>query len=99
MNKLIIIGLFIAFVGAVLAPYLAVTTPDGLEKTLETIKNPGIEEKAAIESPMPDYKVPFLGDSPMSTTVAAIIGMLLVFGLSYGIGLIIKKRKNKENTE
>jgi len=92
-KQLIIIGVIIAIVIAVLAPFLASTNPDGLESTAEKILNPGVEEEAAIESPMPDYIIPSLGeDNPISGAIAIVIGVIIVFGLAYGLGYVLKKR-------
>lgn len=94
MNKFIILGLTIAILVAVSAQFFAATDPDGLESTLEKIKTPGIEEKSSIESPMSDYKISFLGDSPISHILAAFIGIFMLFGLVYGVGMVLKKRKS-----
>jgi len=93
MNKMIVVGLAIAFVVGILAPFLASTNPDGLESAAEKIIRPGVEEGAVFESPMPDYIIPSLGESPISGVVAIVIGVLIIFGLSYGVGLALKKKR------
>lgn len=91
-KKFIIIGILIAVVIAVLAPFLASSNPDGLESTAEKIINPGISDEAVIESPMPDYIIPSLGEEPISGSIAIVIGVIVVFILAYGLGLGLKKK-------
>lgn len=93
MNKMIIVGLAIALIVAILAPFLASTNPDGLESAAEKIMQPGVEEGAAFQSPMPDYIMPSLGESPISGVVAIVIGVFIIFGLTYGVGLALKKKR------
>lgn len=40
---------------------------------------------------LPDYTIPFLGNSGMSTILAGMVGVLIVFGVAYGIALINRK--------
>lgn len=40
---------------------------------------------------LPDYTIPFLGESPISTILAGAIGVLIVFAVAYGVALIIKR--------
>jgi cobalt/nickel transport protein len=98
-KKFIIIGLLVILVIAVLAPFLASSNPDGLESTAEKILLPGVSDEAIHESPMPDYIIPSLGENPISSAIAIVIGVLVVFGLAYGIGYILKKNSKKEKDE
>ncbi len=93
MNKTIVIGLTLVILVAILAQFFAATDPDGLESTLAKIKNPGVEEKTLFNSPMQDYKIPFLGESPFSGAFAAVIGIFIIFGVVYSIGIVLRKRK------
>ncbi|MBZ9570797.1 PDGLE domain-containing protein [Methanobrevibacter sp. TMH8] len=95
-KKFIIIGLVIAILIAVLAPFLASSNPDGLESAAEKIINPGVSDEAVHESPMPDYIIPSLGESPFSGGLAIIIGVLIVFGLAYGLGYVLKRRNHQK---
>lgn len=95
-KKFIIIGLLVAILIAVLAPFLASSNPDGLESTAEKILNPGIEEGGIYESPMPDYIVPALGEEPVSGSIAIVVGVIITFIIAYVIGYLVKNRnKNK----
>jgi cobalt/nickel transport system permease protein len=40
---------------------------------------------------LPDYTIPFLGDSGLSTILAGMIGVLVVFGAAYGAALINRR--------
>lgn len=93
-KQFIIIGLVIAIVIAILAPFLASSNPDGLESAAEKIMLPGVSDEAAFESPMPDYIIPALGEDPISGSIAIVIGVIIVFGLAYGLGYLLKKRNN-----
>jgi cobalt/nickel transport system permease protein len=81
-----VLGAVIVAVGiaALLSPW-ASAWPDGLERVAEQL---GFGARAAgepaIAAPLPDYAVPALGQSGMSTAAAGVIGTLLVFGAGYG---------------
>jgi len=91
-KQLIIIGLVVAIIIAVLAPFLASSNPDGLESVTERILPQGVSDEAIHESPMPDYIIPSLGEDPISGSIAIVIGVIIVFALAYGLGYILKKR-------
>ncbi|MDR1819496.1 MAG: PDGLE domain-containing protein [Methanobrevibacter sp.] len=91
-KKLLIIGLTIAIVIGILAPFFASTNPDGLESTAEKLNPNALESKPFINSIMPDYNIPGLGETPFSGVIAIFIGVIIVFALAYGIGILLKKR-------
>lgn len=93
-KQFMIIGLIVAIIIAVLAPFLASSNPDGLESSAEKILLPGVGEKAIHESPMADYIIPSLGEDPISGSIAIVIGVVIVFALAYGLGYLLKKRNN-----
>lgn len=75
---------------AVLIPF-ASSDPDGLEKVAETL---GIEEtESPSASPMPDYTVPTIENSYISTLAAGILGTFLVLGAALVLGMAIKSEK------
>ena len=94
-KQFIIIGLAVAIIIAILAPFLASENPDGLESATEKLLLPGAGEEEIHESPMPDYIIPSLGEDPISGSIAIVIGVIIVFGLSYGLGYLLKKKKNQ----
>lgn len=91
-KQFIIIGLAVAIVIAVLAPFLASSNPDGLESAAEKVLLPGVSDEAVHESPMPDYIIPSLGETPISGALAIVIGVIVVFALAYGLGYLLKRR-------
>ncbi len=84
-------GIAIALFLVLLAP-LASASPDGLERVAEDIGFIGAANSAPYEL-LPDYTIPFLGQTSLSTIVAGIIGALVVAGLVYLIGRSIVGRR------
>lgn len=86
-----LVGLSLAvLVVAVLAP-LASSDPDGLERVAIDV---GFAEQGtdpAFEV-LPDYSVPFLGDSTLSLIVAGVIGVLLLFAMMWLLGRVLVRR-------
>jgi cobalt/nickel transport protein len=85
----IMVGVGIAIIIAVAAPYLASSNPDGLESTAEEFEEAEEKEDPVYESPMPDYIIPGLGDDQQSGAVSIAIGtvimLVIVFVIFYGI--------------
>jgi cobalt/nickel transport system permease protein len=70
---------------------LASASPDGLERVAEDF---GFLE-AGMDAPyqiLPDYTIPFLGETALSTIVAGVVGALVVLGLMFLLGGLLKKR-------
>jgi hypothetical protein len=86
-----LVGLSLAvLVVAVLAP-LASSDPDGLERVAIDV---GFAEQGtdpAFEV-LPDYSVPFLGDSTLSLIVAGVIGVVLLFAMMWLLGRVLARR-------
>jgi cobalt/nickel transport system permease protein len=80
LGSLVILGL-ILFV----LPF-ASRWPDGLERTAAAL---GFDSRAlsrqVVSSPLADYRVPGIGSLPLATALAALVGALLVFGVSFVI--------------
>jgi cobalt/nickel transport protein len=91
-KNLLIIGLVVAVVIGILAPFLASSDPDGLESTTEKLNPNALESEPAFNSIMPDYIIPELGDGPFSGVVAIFIGIIIVFVLAYGVGILLRKK-------
>ncbi len=72
----IIGGAIAALIVVVLSP-LASADPDGLERVAEDMGFIERGQSAPYEI-IPDYTVPFLGETPLSTIVAGLIGVLVV---------------------
>lgn len=75
-------GLLISLGLALFISPFASSSPDGLDKTAETL---GFEEHASaiLPAPLPDYEFNFLGLSAVGTSIAGLIGTLLVFVLAW----------------
>ena len=84
-------GISIALFLVLLAPF-ASASPDGLERVAEDVGFIGAANSAPYEL-LPDYTIPFLGPTSLSTIVAGIIGALVVAGLVYLIGRSIVGRR------
>jgi len=72
-----IIGGAIAALIVVLLSPLASADPDGLERVAGDMGFIDLGQSAPYEI-IPDYTVPFLGETPLSTIVAGLIGVLVV---------------------
>jgi cobalt/nickel transport protein len=91
-KQLIIGGIIIAILIAVGSAFFASSDPDGLEKSIEEIL-PDFEDEHLIESPMPDYVIHSIGENPVSSSIAIIVGIIIVFILAYGLGYLLKRKK------
>jgi hypothetical protein len=86
-----IVGLLIALAVTLISP-LASAWPDGLERVAE---DKGFIEDAqdAPYEVIPDYVFPGVGNEAVATILAGIVGTLVVFGLAYGLGVLLKRRE------
>ena len=90
-KKIVLAGLAVCIIIAVLAPFIASSNPDGLEKTAQDVST--TEESGVYEAPMPDYTIPFLGeDNPYGGIIALIIGILITLALAYIAAFALRKR-------
>ena len=83
-------GLLIALAITFFSP-LASPHPDGLERVAEDEGFIGRAENAPYEV-MPDYVFPGIGNENAATIVAGLAGTLGVFGLSYGLARLLRKK-------
>ena len=93
--KFFYIGIAIAFLLAVLAPFLASPDPDGLESAaggiVEESKMSQIEAtEPVVSSPMPDYSIEGLGKGGEVAAIA--VGTLAVLAISLGLGKVFSKK-------
>jgi len=86
----VVAGLLIALVVAVLSP-IASADPDGLERVAIDM---GFEEIAAAPpyEVLPDYVVPLLGETPVSTIAAGVLGVLVVAAVAIIVGRLLRQR-------
>lgn len=93
-RNLVIAGIVICIVIAGLAPFIASSNPDGLEKSAQQLNTK--EEANNYQAPFADYNFPLLGNGPYSGALAIVIGILIVLGLGYLVAYIFKRRKPPE---
>ena len=94
MDKRIIgIGLLVALSLAVFVAPFASPWPDGLERVAE---DKGFIELAetqpVISSPVPDYAWPGIRNERLATSIAGLVGTLMLCGLGFGLGYLLKKK-------
>jgi cobalt/nickel transport system permease protein len=86
----VVAGVVIALVVVLLSP-LASASPDGLERVAEDMGFISAGQSAPYAI-IPDYTVPFLGETPLSTIVAGAIGVLVVLALAFLAGRSLQKK-------
>lgn len=88
-GRWVVAGLVIALAMTLFSP-LASEFPDGLEWVAEQV---GFIETAQ-DAPyqlLPDYTIPFLGETAVSTILSGIIGALLVAAITYALGRMLQR--------
>jgi len=90
--KVVLPLLLITLLLAVALSPVASSLPDGLEKVSKRL---GFADRSTPEpllsSPLPDYSVPALGESALSTSVAGVIGVLTCFLFPFALYLLRRK--------
>ncbi len=82
--KMAILALVCALV---VAPF-ASSFPDGLESALSEAGH--AETEPVLSALLQDYTIPALGDSPISVSLAAIIGIIAVMVLAFGVNYLAR---------
>ena len=97
MKKTIYWGLIISLILAALLSPFASVWPDGLEKVAAKLGFLGRGEGRQIfNSPLSDYTIPGVKNGAFSVALAGLVGTLLVFGVAYGAGKLIKRGSQTE---
>ena len=91
-----IIGLALAVVVAFFSP-LASPHPDGLERVAEDHAFLDRAQDSPYEI-IPDYVFPGIANEAVATILAGVVGVLVVFGLTYGVAVLLKRRHADELT-
>lgn len=91
-------GLGIAALVVLLLAPIASPSPDGLERVSE---DQGFVAQAqdAFYSILPNYMVPGLDDAAISTVVAGLIGVGVVFLLMWSLGMFLARRRQAGDRE
>lgn len=93
----VVAGLIVTLVVVLFSP-LASANPDGLERVAEDLGFIGLGANAPYAI-LPDYTIPFLGETSLSTIVAGAIGALAVATVAVGVGRLLRRRPAKPATE
>lgn len=88
----IIAGVVVSLIVVLLSP-LASANPDGLERVAIDAGFINAGQAAPFEI-IPDYTVPFLGETPISTILAGAIGALIVLGIMVVTGRSLQKKSS-----
>jgi cobalt/nickel transport protein len=94
-TKFLYIGIALALLIAILAPFLASPDPDGLESAagnlIEESKMSILEKMdPAVSSPMPDYSIEGMGKT--GEVLAIVLGTLAVLAIGFGLGKVLNKK-------
>jgi len=84
-------GIVVSLLAVLLSP-LASADPDGLERVAEDVGFLSFGQSASYKI-LPDYTVPFLGETALSTVVAGGVGVLVLLGLMVVIGGMLRRKK------
>lgn len=88
-------GIAISLLVVLISPF-ASSFPDGLEWVAE---EKGFLD-TAVAAPfklLPDYSIPALGESSLSTILAGVIGALLVAGITFGLARLLRGKRLETN--
>ena len=87
----IVAGVIVSLLAVLISP-LASGNPDGLERVAEDLGflNLGLDAPYQI---LPDYTIPFLGETAISTILAGVVGALVVLGLLILVGRNLRGTK------
>jgi cobalt/nickel transport system permease protein len=88
----VVAGLVISLIVVLLSP-LASSNPDGLERVAGDLGFLHTGQSAPYQI-IPDYTLPFLGQTPLSTIVAGAIGILVVLALVFLAGRSLQKKSS-----
>jgi len=94
MRLFVILALAVAIgLGTAISPF-ASSSPDGLEKvaTDKAFIDDGQLHSVQDDSPIPDYAFPGVENERVATGLAGFTGVLLVFGLGYGVAAVARRR-------
>ena len=93
----VVAGIVFALMVVLFAPW-ASTNPDGLERVAADMGfiNQGLDAPFSI---LPDYTIPLLGETGMSTILAGVAGALIVAAIAIGAGRLLRGPKSTAVSE
>jgi cobalt/nickel transport system permease protein len=83
-------GIVISLIVVLLSPF-ASANPDGLERVAEDLGFLNTAQSAPFEV-LPDYTVPFLGETSLSTIIAGVIGVIVLLAIVFIAGRALQKK-------
>lgn len=89
----VVVGILITLAVVVISP-LASSNPDGLERVAEDLGFLNTGQSAPFEL-IPDYTLPFFGETPLSTIAAGLIGVLVVLGIIFMLSRALRAPVDK----
>ncbi|MGC1402437.1 MAG: PDGLE domain-containing protein [Thermodesulfobacteriota bacterium] len=93
-KHLILWGISLALVVAVFLSPWASTLPDGLERVAQNLGFVKKAEPSGVtlwqKAPFADYKIPGILNEGWAKALSGLLGSLVLIGLGWGIGRIIK---------
>lgn len=95
-RNLIIGAVILCLIIGGLAPFLASSNPDGLEKSAEELMN-NPETEPLIKSPFSDYTIGPYGK--VGEIVAMALGIVLTLVVAYLISMLLKRRKPPQKSD
>ena len=91
----IVVGLLVSLLIAFSLSPFASSHPDGLEWVAEKLGFLDLGELTVWKkSPMPDYML--FGDTTVSGMIAGLLGTVIIFGIGWAMGVVLKKGKAKK---
>jgi hypothetical protein len=70
------------------APF-ACSWPDGLESVARALGFSNHVMAVRVQSPMPEYRLPFVGSPTFATAVAGLVGTVLAFVAAYALARML----------
>lgn len=88
-----VVGLGIAALVVIILAPMASPDPDGLERIAE---DKGFLEQAqdALYNILPDYTIPGIDDPTVTTILAGLVGLAIVFLVMWGLGRVLARRNS-----
>lgn len=88
----IVAGVIISLMAVLISP-LASGNPDGLERVASDLGFLGSGLDAPFQL-LPDYSIPFLGETALSTILAGAVGAIVLFGIIFLLGKNLRRQDN-----
>jgi cobalt/nickel transport system permease protein len=86
----VLAGILLTLIVVLLSP-LASASPDGLERVAEDMGFLNAGQAAPFQL-VPNYTLPFLGSTPLSTILAGALGVLVVLSVAFLLGRSLRKK-------